>query len=376
MKRLLSFAILTALTLTAAPGVARAQQSLTIPLYVLLDDNGNYRVGIQVSLGNGPFHLYELDTGNPAFSAAFDTKAKPGMPNWWGPYTYTTKPPTNSSITFDSGITYNFQVVKTNVFLGSQTYGYVVARNVLIDKITQGYGSNLGPVNSGIWNSLIAQGKPPLHGIFWGNFGAGLFTSSGLCSILGQLPGNYATGFIIHLGNQAHPNPYLIVGLTDQMRALFPYAIAMPPVPGPGGKPLVYPHSGYELHSEQPISATYTISYGNISVMLRNLLTVLDTGAPSSQVRSKLPKALILNAALRPGVMFQMQAMGDGTPNLDFSYSAGSAASFNLVTYAKNKKSYANINLGLNPYFHFDVMYDLQDNVVRLRPLRVAQPAG
>ncbi len=351
---------------TLAGAQPAGEQPVKIPLQLVKDEEGHWRVGILVSLGNGTPILCELDTGNAAFYAAINNHPTAARPDWWGNFT-PVSPARSGSVKYTSGINYDYQVVQTSVTLTAVDGTRVTAADVEMGRITKGYGGDLGDAGANKWDKMIADNQPPLHGVFWGNFGGRLNGQEGLAVILGQFPGLFGKGFAIHLGEFSHPEPYLMLGVNDAERARYPLAAAMVPLLDKSGQPLKFPHTGLPHYEPMPLRATYRLGNGAEADTLANLPTLFDTGAPRVNIRTSVPRRLVERGLVRDNTPFQMTLAGAGTPDVVLDFRVGQTSSLNEVHVAENNDT-DEVNAGLTPYFYFDILYDIEKGVVRFRP--------
>jgi hypothetical protein len=333
---------------------AEPPESVAVPLHVVPLSNGGSKIGIEVSLGGGPKRLYEFDTGASGFYAA-------GNDAWWPSYEPLPAGPITQQ--YASGVTYVADKVRTKVAIPSD-HGDVEAE-LDVARITDGYGGPLGPQTDSIWNEDVAQGKPPLYGAFFGDFGGDLRFKDGLASLLPQLPGNLSSGFIVELGCNGRSGPRLILGLTDASRARFRTRVAMQPGTGE-----TFPVSGLPTYAQQIIVADYELSFRGVVQRFASG-TLLDTGAPTTVIGEsrdlKVDPALVRNGTLAPTTYVSVVAPGDDG-DLDLAFRAGMVPGVNEVEVKDNGEGY--VNLGLVPFFRYDVMFDVENGLVGFLPCR------
>lgn len=351
-------AALAAVSVCFAIGTARAAgmpESVAVPLKIVPLAGGGSKIGIEIRLGGGPKRLYEFDTGASGFYAA-------GNDAWWPAYEPLPDAPIVQS--YASGVTYVADKVRTTVAIPSD-HGDVVAE-LDVARITDGYGGPLGPQGDSTWNADVAKGKPPLFDAFFGDFGGDLRFKDGLASLLPQLPGNLSSGFIVELGCDRRSGPRLILGLTDASRARFRTRVAMQP-----GTAETFPVSGLPTYAQQIIVADYELSRGGVVQSLTSG-TVLDTGAPTTTIGEskdlKVDPALVSGEKLKPATYFSVVAPGTEQGDLDLAFLAGLVPGVNQVDVKRNDEGY--VNLGLIPFFRYDVMFDVENGVVGFEPCR------
>lgn len=343
----LSAAVLSSLAVTA--GAAGLPASVTVPLKIVPLDGGGKKIGIEIGLGGGPKRLYELDTGASGFYAA-------GNDAWWP--TWEPLPDDPIKQHYASGVTYVADKVRTKIAIPSD-HGDVEAE-LDVGRITDGYGGKLGPKDDSTWNRDVAQGKAPLYGAFFGDFGGDLRFKDGLASLLPQLPGNLSSGFIVELGCDRASGPRLILGLTDANRARFRTRVAMQPGTGE-----TFPVSGLPTYSQQIILADYELSRRGV-VQSFTVGTLLDTGAPTTTIGEsdelRIDRSLVTDGDLRPATYVSVVAPGVDEGDLDLAFLAGKVPGVNEVNVKDDGNG--DVNLGLIPFFRYDVMFDVENGVV------------
>jgi hypothetical protein len=219
------------------------------------------------------------------------------------------------------------------------------------------------------------QNFPIFHN-FWGDFGCALqgFTNAdpssvtpSLLTALAQLPSPYNTGFIVDVGAFPGdpapvniPNGQLIVGLTDQLRSLFPNTVKM--TPG-------IPYQNLATYLENVIEGNLTLGPKNaapdatVPTEYKNIGVVFDTGAPTTEVH--LGKEVKVGP--QSGETLQL-VPSDSTGNYAvLAFQVGGEWGYNGAGTSKKdvlnlRKGY--INTGLNPFFAYPVMFDLQNGVI------------
>jgi hypothetical protein len=359
-------------------------QTATIPLvFVNAADAGDspiYKLGIYVGLGGGAPQLYEFDTGGVGFFAAQNTTPQ----SWWPASSYTVLDGGQTfTASYSSGITYTAQLVSTQVALyGSADPSSLVATvgSAEVGQITDAtiHGSSAS-TRALDWTAYQNNpANPPVWGHFYGDFGANLspYTNTSpavtLDTILPQLPGNLSSGFIISTGGYANPHPTLQIGLTAADRASFP--IQLPLLDANPASP--YPNSGYPSYGFFQTWGYFSLGLDG-ATQAASTEVILDTGAPSMTIRTGTSLAIdgtFLTAsgdALSKGTAFSLTSgawtlaftVGD-KPSLDEVGVSPSVNAQNLAGY---------INTGLNAFFAYDVMYDVERGVIGFRP--VSSPA-
>jgi hypothetical protein len=338
-------------TLPAAP------ETVSIPLYHVLEDGGGHRLGIYAALGGSPVaKLYEVDTGSTGFYGA--------RAEWW-PNARVIGPGPNPQ-SYGSGVSYEYDIVETTVDFGhgAKTGG------VRAGRITRATGPGLTPRK---WNHLVKQDIPPLHGAFFGNMGSGLEHKNGMFAIIPQLPGNLSTGFIIEtrgLVRQGQVNRpvrqgQILVGLTDEIRRRFEIQIPMRALTTANGAPVFFP-SGYQTREQYLLDVTVTLSRPGSANFSTSMYGLLDSGASTPNYRTTrktpLPKEFADGNHLKTDTQLAAFAAGRG----DWNWTFDPVFTPPFRSIAIESKGQPNTNLGNSAFFEYDVMYDLQRGILGL----------
>lgn len=321
------------------------------------DGNSGFKVGIMLSIstagGSAPAGMYEFDTGGQGFWI---------WPTGTLPQPQETTYPLN--ITYTSGLQYGAVPVQA-------TITFTEAPSLSTTAMVAMIGSVQGPQAF------------PIYEDFWGDFGCALqafnggveTTTPSLLTVLAQLPAPYNNGFIVDVG----PYPVagvpsvsqLIVGLTPELRALFPNTLKLTPSPTP------YPSGNTSIATflENVIQGNLTIQGPGatpaatpVNGSAADIGVVFDTGAPSVMVHSGSEVTFGPN----PGDQLNLtpNAASYNTPAPDYavlSFEVGTAASYNAASLStKNvlKLGAGYINTGLNAFFQYQVMFDLANGLI------------
>lgn len=355
--------------------VRQSPDSVTVPLHYL-PIAGDVKYGIDVAIGDNPSRVYLFDTGGNGFFAGYDPAAFSGVP--LGDET--------AQITYTSGQTLYGRVTPANITIGSgkqavSTDGPVDLAAVV--SATNGSGQPISP---------NAPFGTQFAGDFGGAFGVQQIDGqllyapgSFVTSVLFQLPGNLSSGYLTQLG-PIGSTPQLTVGVTDELRAQFPYAIPIAAVPAPSdpqdpAPAGYYPVSGYPLLEQFGFSPTYTVTPADYpsqpAVILGGgpLPSLIDSGAGSTSARLPDPLAkpyMDSSGQLIPGTVFTGELPTvPGYPSLTWSFTAGTIGSVDQVGYLNTTGAATdvpNVNTGLNLFNDFDVMYDVAEQRIWLRP--------
>lgn len=359
-----------ALLLGVSATAAWAQfQPIQIPLTVGKDDQGENKVGLFAMLGGSNIaKLYQLDTGSSGFFAAY--APNPDVPQWWGGFTPIDA---HGVAGYGSDVSLNFDVVSTNVTL-SNAQG-----TPLLTVCDAQIGRVKTASNPSDWEKLTKDGVAPLHGDFFGNFGAALYQHSAsgpapasLFTLLGQIPN--AGGFIVHIGDASNIDPdnppMLTVGITNQMREAFPYASPLTAATGQ-----TFPTTGYQGYEEYSSVADVSLNLGGDTQEFTGVPTLFDTGGQSSTLRTNVDAEFYTpnpdnsdEGPVKNCTIFSVTLPGAGeSPDFTLSWPVGDVQSYNAVNIDNNGDD--NLNAGLNPYAYYDIMFDIEEGMIRFRPI-------
>jgi parallel beta-helix repeat protein len=357
--------------------ITQSADTKTIPLRYLPTYNANgqpqVKYGIDVAIGNNPSQIYEFDTGGTAFYAGYS-------PSFWQNVPLSTN---GIAVTYSSGNYYDAVVSNTVITIGAGSQTVSTGQPIQVGAILAG-----GNSNSHVVFDFTNPAAPPVESHFFGDFGASFAVAPGnglptpMANPLFQLPGNLSSGFLVQLG-PIGVTPQLSVGITDALRDQFPYAIPVAQLVGGG----TYPVSGYPVLQEfgffpqyfaqdgtnpkQPIG---TEVFPQCQTGTQCLPTLIDSGAPTTGIRLKnTPGGDPYNddGRLRSGVTFIAEfPTSQGRPALEWKFTAGETGSVDLVQYQDGSvaTNTQNVNTGLTLYNYYDVMFDVQEQVIWLRP--------
>lgn len=365
--------------------IARADppRVVSIPLYHVLVVPGDYKLGIKASLGgSGINRLYTLDTGSSGLYAAYDRR-------WWGEHRRIGKIPGKQ--TYGGGaFSYTAEMVETSVDFG----GGAKVDHVRIGAIKRVKYENLSAKESRKkWNAALHAGVPPLWGVYFGNMGSGLKLKNGMFAVIAQLPKPLSNGFVVNTkGFLLHKKPRTViqqgtvnVGLDDAIRSRFEIKIPMTALTTIDGKPVFLP-SGYRAREEQQLKATVSFSAPGIQTFSANVPAVLDSGGIGTTFEQNNPfrddkkrngkpnagNGVFLPAdfieggngkfKVRDGVDFSAKVSGNRS--WKWGFETGDRNVVNRVSV--DTRTAAGINFGLEPFFYYEVMFDIERGVIGL----------
>lgn len=374
-KQLFSF-LLYPLFLAAQPETVTLELT---PIHHL----GGLGLGIDVSVGGGPFNLCLFDTGSSGLYVA---------------------PQIVGSGASDTGNCFQYAYLSGNSFCGYVYEG-------VID-----LGSGVATSSSGIFGNIYCaqnsmndsfdkchcnygpcSGMPPLCNTtpdthcfpinpdfdspsLYGTCGVSLMPGSSitdnLYTVIAQMPGNLSSGFIIQTGGYPNAAPRLTVGLTPENSQGFLFVELEQDGSYPNNLPAWY-DKGTLIHlnlNDQGVEQSFE----------EGLRSVFDTGTPDVIIyqNSSAPEldcAFANNCTqnyLNSGVAFNVIG-GDGNEGLNWTFKTGQNRSQNLVginNSSTTTKTY--LNTGINVFFTYDVMYDMANGRLGFRPIQSYNVSG
>jgi len=365
------------LTRGIAPlSIPQSADSQTIPLYYMpmYVRNQPVKYGIDVAIGDNPSRTYWFDTGGAGFFAGYSPNGWQGVPPVGpGPITET----------YASGLSVTGPATRTPITIGHGATAVTTAPLQLLAGVSSGTGRKTYDYSDPDAGPVVTR--------FFGNFGGNFNQlvvpgqSPQLSSALFQLPGNLSTGFLVHVGPIGTPGE-LTVGATPALLAQFPYAIAVPHNPA---QPEYPGTNGYTALQMWGVEATYSVTCQACLLPLAlnggvPIATIFDTGVSSTSIRlgSDVHSAPFTTekdcdptgkdgCSLKSGATFTATFAGAGDhPDLTWSFVAGSNGSVNAVNYDTTSTGAPaqNVNTGLNLFNDFDVLFDVSDKMIYLRP--------
>jgi autotransporter passenger strand-loop-strand repeat protein len=362
-----------------------ADQPIVIPIY--RDPLSTY-LEIYASLGGGTAEPYSFDTGAPNLFATYGS--------WWGGTSAVTQPGT-ASFTFAQAPTYQYNSLATSVTLSDAAgASLATADDVNVAQITDIFTAGLGtPVQTPTqayanWSTATETlpATTPLSDGTFGDFGAGLYGSSTLGTVLAQLPEGpgLSQGYIVEApGFDAAPGT-LTVGLSAATISAWesqPGVITLQmsgtggTLPNPDGNPVwsAYPKA-------QAADTVVTVTSGGVSTSF-DIPTVLDTdGGPNNNIYNDGSLApvsgsfpawlapLVSGAGYLPeGTTYTLVQSGSADPVLSYTVSgrlpAGGVTEFGPTTVADGTRD----NPGANLFLSDNVMFDVADGIILLQPI-------
>jgi hypothetical protein len=358
----------------ASPAMGAVPESVTIPLKVVTIPGVGIKVGIEVGLGGGPTRLYTFDTGSSGMYAAYDAAGWPALQPVPGP----TIPQS-----YGSGLQLTADRVSTLVTIPTEQGP--ISYTAEVGRITQASGNADGEQ----WLASVAAGRPPLYGMFYGDFGSGLTKpEAGLFAVLPQLPGNLSSGFSVQLGcGGGGPESRVVVGLTEAIRSRVTSWVPM--AKGPNSPP--FPSSGRPTFAQAVLDGSFTLERAGTAFSF-DLPAILDTGGGTTDIHQHtaaqkadafvIPDAFLAqpgqpSSQILPGTMFRVTAAGTTPSNgFDMSYQTGNTPSIDQVRTSTPDDKRAEVNLALNPFFRYDVVFDVERGNVGFAPCTASTVVG
>jgi hypothetical protein len=355
-----------------------ARSGVTIPLQLVnigSDTDPSYKLGIYVGLGGGPPMLYEFDTGAAGFFAAYDPH-NPELTSWWAPDSFTDTGKT-LQMSYTSGMEYFTNVVNTQVSLyasnasGAQPI-FTLPEQPMVAQIQDAQDTKDSSYD---YFALLREGKAPVEGHFYGDFGMALYangkantsTEGTIYAILpqaGPVNGRLGNGFIIRTGGYNGAIPMVQVGLGALDRARFRNLSVMNPPMG-SIQTSTFPVGGGPTFDFALTNGLVTLG-SDSGLLTQAMPLVMDTGAPKSVLHAfgtiAAPSSAVTSLDLTiPGLvptdgLFTAMAFQPGKPH--------SLNGFAEDTTPNTNTPNGYLNTGINLFFRNDVMYDLQNQRV------------
>ncbi|GAB0117665.1 Hint domain-containing protein [Acidisoma sp. 7E03] len=345
---------------------------LSIPIYY--NTVQSPQLVIYASLGGGPVEPYSFDTGAPNLFATYGS--------WWPGTTEATEQGADS-FTFAQAPTYYYNPVATTVTL-SDVAGdsLATATNVNVAQVTN-IDSNTPAESYTAWANAVASGGTPLANGTFGDFGAGLYGTSTLGTVLAQLPEapGLMPGFIVEAPTSAAAPGTLAVGLNPATIAAWkanPATLILTMAPtGAGDLPNPDGNAAWSIFSKAQASDTQVAIITNAGTYTTPIPTVIDTdGGPNNNIYDPgtldLPSWLSYGT-LPDGTRYQLtQPAGETAGGTLLSYVTGSGVlpaggNTNLLTTPADDG--LRDNPGFNLFLTYDVMFDVADDEVLLQPI-------
>ncbi len=365
MKRKLFFSVFLILGCIGLKAQSNADGSYNIPVYVTNSTNyapEYYTIYVGISgVDNGSLLPYMFDTGSPNF---FSTAGTDGNTN----------PTTNGFFNFSGNGSpgYFYQTLSNTISLGdsNQTTYASTASNVEWAQIR--VISNAPPAIPPIYvypsNSIV-----PDRGGVYGNFGAGLYGSSTLATVLTQLPlasglkQGYSMNFTTNLTLQGAGS--LTLGLSSQLLntlSNMPGAIILSLLPSGTNLPTSDGTTpGYQR--AQVSNVVVNLTSANGSTITTNMPFVLDTGGGRAQIiYDTNPMLTPFNNATEVTVSSAAQTI--------YSITNGLTAWNGGVSVNQDNPNGTRINSGGYFFGSNIVTFDLTDGIVIINP--VPEPAS
>lgn len=341
MTKLLAIGCLTILSLSVHAEVP-ADTAYTIPIYV------------QSLNAPSKYLIYASQDGGAAVPYLFDT----GSPNMFTVQGADTSITPTGSFTFGDGDpVYGYYQSQNTISLTDQTGQVIVstANQVGIAKVVSINGSTVS-------GNALADGT-------YGDFGAGMYGTSTLGTILTALPLGSAvrTGWMVNVAGLSSGTGSLTVGLTADTIAnikSMPGAIVMKM--NSSGVQLTTATGMVDGYQKTAVTATLSVQQDGLPTITTDIGTVFDTGGG--------PNAVIYDTEYSTSYT-------DGTLTLSyegqiFTYVSGETIWGGKVVAMPNEFGGERVNPGGFLYQNNIVMFDLDNAELTLVPYAVPEPAA
>lgn len=359
---------LAAVALVGAATVeAASPEPIEVPIYHRTT-GGKRNFLIYVGVGGGPLNPYLFDTGSPAMYSTYG--------KWWPGHTTLVDAVGKKKITYASGTVYHYDGVRTAVSLGTREGTVIVtAPKARIGRITN--ADDQTPAASfHAWAAKVRDGKPPFTSDdTYGNFGAGLHGDPHLGTVLSQVPidRGLRRGFVVMSGGRTARQGTLVIGLTQEMIAQFRWRLPMTPTGRELPAPLGASHGAPGYRKAQV--ANTVVRLARDGARWHDVIpTVFDTGggdgtwAYGAEPPADFVKGRQSYGRARVGTDFSLEYAG--RPIL--AYASGSKPASNILGFIEAERKDLRINPGILMFYTYDVMFDLDDGFIGLRPVTEA----
>lgn len=323
--------------------------------HVLADLDTTYTIPIYIQSVNAPskYWIYASQDGGAAVPYLFDT-GSPNMFTFQGVNSSIT--PTGTFAFGDGNPVYNYYEQAQTISLTNNS-GSVIA--------TTATSVNVAKVVS--INSGSSPVPTPLGDGTYGDFGAGMYGTSTLATVLAALPigSNVKTGWIVNVAGQTSGVGSLTVGLTQtQIDAInnSPGAIKM--TMNPSGDTLNTVNGPVSGFQKTAVTASLTLTNDD-GTLTQDIGTVFDTGGGPN------------------GVVYDTDFLGYGGGSMTLTYEgqvftaiSGTTIWGGSVVVEGNNYGGLRVNPGGFLYQDYTVMFDLSDSSLTLVPFTVPEPSS
>lgn len=346
--------------------------SVTIPLQaVSVDQAGNNKLGITVSVAGGPPSLVTFDTGGTGLHI-MQTQVPSVQPSPNSQY---------SSIDFGNGLVYSGYLATVPVTIDNPDGAAVASTTPMQVMIIQKVSCDSAHPQCG-----APKSGQPVDGMFWGEFGAGMnpetliiqgtTQTTTICSPLRYLPGNLSTGYMIENLTPSNDSQgaqgQLIIGLPTQIPVGYQSA-SLPTMSNTSCPGLSGP-----IYNDRGLRLTYQIGNGTQTYPPQILPTLFDTGGGSyvSYFTNNSQGYPIQGGGtyglLEPDYLFSAQSSV-----FNWSFTTGSEFNLNAVEVLAPSNSVAlvgdYVNTGITFFFNYNVIFDFANGSLSFAPNPYAQ---
>lgn len=313
-------------------------------------------------MGGGPLVPFLFDTGSLAMFSVYG--------RWWPGYRTLIDELGPDKIKFASGTVYHYAPVATSVSVGTRG-GRVVATaaSAAIGRITN--IDEQSPRRSfRLWAENVEAGRPALSGDgTYGNFGAALHGDSSFGTVMAQFPlkKGLKRGFVVQSGGRDAKVGRVTIGLTDEMIASFRQRLPMAPT---GGRlPGIGAADGPPGYLKAQVANTVVRLERGGRHWSGVIPTVFDTGGGTGTwaYGSSVPRNTFVKTdsnEARTGTAFDLRYAGSSI----LSYRSGNRPARDILGFIPASADDLRINPGILMFYTYDVMFDLDDGFIGLRP--------
>lgn len=363
LRRLRRAAALVAVSiLGAAAATAPATAApYEVPLYHFRTE-GYRGFLIYASVGGGPLVPFLFDTGSPAMFSVYG--------RWWPGYRKLIDERGGDKISFASGTVYHYAPVTTPVSIGTRG-GRVIATAAAasIGRITNVDDQSPRRAFRQWAENVEAGGAALAPDPTYGNFGAALHGDASFGTVMTQFPlrKGLKRGFVVQSGGRDAKVGRLTIGLTEETIASFRWRLPMAPtgerLPGTGTR------DGPPGYLKAQVANTVVRLSRNGRNWSGVIPTVFDTGGGIGTwaYGSSVPRDVFVkndSNEARTGTAFDLRYAGTSL----LAFRSGDTPARDILGFIPASADDLRINPGILMFYTYDVMFDLDDGFIGLRP--------
>lgn len=323
-----------------------AAGTVVVPLTIITRNTGNGKgVTVPIAVGGAPAQPFLVDTGSAGLRVMADSVSTGAV----------TRTGTKLKEVYTDGTELLGEEATALVAIGTASTSAPIHIQ-LIDTIDCVPSKPSCPASS-VGNDFFKKwGMVGIVGVGMGNS----FASPSTFSPIAQLDDPYKSGFVVHLGAFGAPagTATLTLGVRGLDASVF-HAVSLSAAssPLPNGAP---------AWKDAAIDVCYALD--GTSITHECAPSIFDTGATATFWNSKsVPSSALSSGVLKPGSVFHATIESGADKPFDMTLTVGSpaTASDDMVIVSSG----FNTNLGLTPFFRFDIAFDLEKGAIAFKAL-------